>query len=184
MTTNATNPIGIIGAGTMGSGIAQTAAAAGWTVRVYDIEESLVTQAAESISNRFARLVEKGRISEEKSTEYQNRIHTTTNLDDLVDCDLIIEAIVEDFDIKSKVLNQLGELSSDSIIATNTSSLSVTELADASGFANRVVGMHFFNPAPIMPLVEVVRGTSTSENCSTTCDTYRRSMGQNSSASR
>ena len=163
MTTNATNPIGIIGAGTMGTGIAQTAAAAGWTVQVYDIEESLVTQAAESISNRFARLVEKGRISEEKSTEYQNRIHTTTNLDDLVDCDLVIEAIVEDFDIKSKVLNQLGELSSDSIIATNTSSLSVSELADASGFANRVVGMHFFNPAPIMPLVEVVRGTSTSE---------------------
>ena len=163
MTKNATNPVGIIGAGTMGTGIAQTAAAAGWTVRLFDTKDSIVTQAVENISNRYNRLVEKGRITAENSLEFQQRILCTTNVQDLADCDLVIESVVENFDIKTKMLQQIGELSTDSIIATNTSSLSITELANASGFAERVVGMHFFNPAPIMQLVEVVHGNLSSE---------------------
>mgnify|MGYP002628469535 FL=1 len=164
MTTNATNPVGIIGSGTMGAGIAQTAATAGWTVRLFDIEQSLVHSAVESISKRFDRLVEKGQITEEQSNENKSRIHGTTDVHELVDCDLIIEAIVEDFDIKSKVLTELCELAPDSIIATNTSSLSVNELAHATGYAARIVGMHFFNPAPIMPLVEIVSGTQSAKS--------------------
>ncbi|MGY8756849.1 MAG: 3-hydroxyacyl-CoA dehydrogenase family protein, partial [Phycisphaerales bacterium] len=164
MTTNATNPVGIIGSGTMGAGIAQTAATAGWTVRLFDIEQSLVHSAVESISKRFDRLVEKGRITEEQSNENKSRIHGTTDAHELVDCDLIIEAIVEDFDIKSKVLTEICELVPDSIVATNTSSLSVNELAHATGYADRIVGMHFFNPAPIMPLVEIVSGTQSAKS--------------------
>ncbi len=163
MTTNATKPVGVIGAGTMGAGISQAAAAAGWTVRLFDIEQSLVDQAVTNITKRFIRLVEKGRISNEKATEYQNRILVTTNLQDLADCDLIIEAIVEDFEIKTKVLRDIAQVSIDAVIATNTSSLSVSELGEACGSPERVVGMHFFNPAPIMPLVEVIRGDKSSE---------------------
>jgi len=164
MATHATNPVGIIGSGTMGAGIAQAAAAAGWQVRLYDIEESLIDQASSNISKRFDRLVDKGRITGEQSVEFQNRIMTTTSLVDLSDCDLIIEAVVEDFDIKSKVLRSILELNENAVVATNTSSLSVTELAEASGTPERVVGMHFFNPAPIMPLVEVIRGKNSSES--------------------
>jgi len=164
MTSSATNPVGIIGAGTMGAGIAQAAAAAGWSARLFDIEPTLVALAESNISKRFVRLVEKGRITHEQAEECQNRISTTTTFEDLADCDLIIEAIVEDFDIKVKVIRSAAELSSDTIIATNTSSLSVTKLGDASGYPERVVGMHFFNPAPIMPLVEIIRGTHSSES--------------------
>jgi 3-hydroxybutyryl-CoA dehydrogenase len=163
MSTNAQNPIGVIGAGTMGAGIAQAAAGAGWSVKLFDINQSLVDQAKENIANRFIRLVEKGRISLEESVGCQERITTTITLEDLSDCDLIVEAIVEDFDIKTKVLKEVGSIATKAILATNTSSLSVSELGAASGFADRVVGMHFFNPAPIMPLVEVVRGELSSE---------------------
>jgi len=164
MTTNATNPIGIIGAGTMGAGIAQAAAFSGWSVRLFDIEPTLVAQAESTITKRFVRLVEKGRISCEQAEECQDRIMTSTTLEDLADCDLVIEAIVENFNIKVKVLRAVAELSTGAVIATNTSSLSVTELGDASGYPERVVGMHFFNPAPIMPLVEIVRGKHSSES--------------------
>ena len=164
MSTNAQHPIGVLGAGTMGAGIAQTASKAGWPVKLFDINQSLVDQAKESIAKRFIRLVEKGRITEEESVACQNRITTTTSLDDLSDCDLIVEAIVEDFAIKTKVLHELGTIANDAILATNTSSLSVSELGTACGFGDRVVGMHFFNPAPIMPLVEVIRGKDSSES--------------------
>ena len=164
MTNNAQNSIGIIGAGTMGAGIAQAAAGAGWPVVLYDIEQTLVDQASENITKRFIRLVEKNRITDEEATSCQDRIMTTISMEDLSDCDLIIEAIVEDFDIKVKVLNQFGSIAQEAVIATNTSSLSVTDLGDACGFAERVVGMHFFNPAPIMPLVEIIRGKNSSES--------------------
>ena len=164
MSTNSRNPIGVIGAGTMGAGIAQAAAGAGWPVKLYDINQSLVDQAEESIAKRFTRLVEKGRISEEESVNCQERITTTVLLADLSDCDLIVEAIVENFEIKAKVLKDAGSSATNAILATNTSSLSVSELGEASGFADRVVGMHFFNPAPIMPLVEVIRGEQSAKS--------------------
>jgi len=163
MNTPAQHPIGVIGGGTMGAGIAQTASKAGWPVKLFDIDQALVDQAKENIAKRFVRLVEKGQITVEESIACQARITTTTSLEHLSDCDLIIEAIVEDFDIKTKVLKELGALASDAILATNTSSLSVSELGTACGFGDRVVGMHFFNPAPLMPLVEVIRGKESSE---------------------
>jgi 3-hydroxybutyryl-CoA dehydrogenase len=156
--------IGVIGAGTMGAGIAQSAAHAGWPVLLYDINQMLVDQAKESITKRFARLVEKSRITEEEAAYCQERITITTCLDDLSNCDLIIEAIVEDFDVKTKVLKGVGDVAPNAILATNTSSLSVSELGSVCGFPERVVGMHFFNPAPIMPLVEVICGKETSES--------------------
>ncbi len=162
MTHHAKNPIGIVGAGTMGAGIAQVAASAGWPVKLFDIEQTLVDQAQEDIKNRFLRLVQKRRITEEEASVCQEQITTTISLEDLSDCDLIIEAVIEDFDIKTKVLAQIGEVSKDAVIATNTSSLSVTDLGEASGFAHRIVGMHFFNPAPIMPLVEIINGEQSS----------------------
>ncbi len=164
MTKHAQNSIGVVGAGTMGVGIAQAAAGAGWPVVLYDIEQTLVDLAKESITKRFIRLVEKKRITQEEATDCQERISTSVSLDDLSNCDLIIEAIVEDFDIKTKVLKQVGAVAKDAIIATNTSSLSVTDLGESCGFAKRVVGMHFFNPAPIMPLVEIIRGEKSSES--------------------
>ncbi|MBC8203700.1 MAG: 3-hydroxybutyryl-CoA dehydrogenase [Planctomycetes bacterium] len=164
MTNKVQNSIGVIGAGTMGAGIAQAAAGAGWPVILFDIEQTLVDQAKDSITKRFVRLVEKKRISQEEAAHCQERITTTISMDDLSDCDLIVEAIVEDFDIKTKVLTQVGSIARDAIIATNTSSLSVTDLGEASGIAERVVGMHFFNPAPIMPLVEIIRGEKSSES--------------------
>ena len=163
MSTNAQHPIGVIGAGTMGAGIAQTAAKAGWPVKLFDIDQILVDQAKESIIKRFVRLVEKEQITEDESNDCIARITTTITLEYLSDCDLIIEAIVEDFAIKTKVLKELGDIAPNAILATNTSSLSVSELATACGIADRVVGMHFFNPAPIMPLVEVIRGKESSE---------------------
>jgi 3-hydroxybutyryl-CoA dehydrogenase len=164
MTRNTRNSIGVIGAGTMGAGIAQAAAGAGWPVVLYDIEQTLVDQAKQNISKRFVRLVEKKRITDDEAFACQERITTTISVKDLSECDLIIEAIVENFDIKVKVLKQVGAIASTAVIATNTSSLSVTDLGESSGLADRLVGMHFFNPAPIMPLVEIVRGKNTSKS--------------------
>ena len=163
MATHASNPLGVIGAGTMGAGIAQAAASAGWFVKLFDIDQSLLDKAHDNIAKRFDRLVEKDRITSECAEKCSSRILTTTSMDDLGGCDLIIEAIIEDFDIKTKVLKEISEIASGAIIATNTSSLSVTELGAACGCADRLVGMHFFNPAPIMPLVEVIKGAQSSE---------------------
>ncbi|MBT4584550.1 MAG: 3-hydroxybutyryl-CoA dehydrogenase [Phycisphaerae bacterium] len=164
MSIKAQNSIGVIGAGTMGVGIAQAAAGAGWPVILFDIEQSLVDQAKDSITKRFQRLVEKNRITESEATSCQERINATTSMEDLSNCDLIVEAIVENYDIKVKVLKQVGSIAPDAVIATNTSSLSITDLGDACGFSDRVVGMHFFNPAPIMPLVEIIRGKNSRES--------------------
>ena len=163
MATHASNPLGIIGAGTMGAGIAQAAASAGWFVKLFDIEQPLLDNAQQSISKRFDRLVEKKRITAERAEKCVSRISTTTSMEDLADCDLIIEAIIEDFDSKAKVIKEISQIASGAIIATNTSSLSITELGSASGCADRFVGMHFFNPAPIMPLVEVIKGEQSSQ---------------------
>ena len=163
MTTHASNPLGIIGAGTMGAGIAQAAASAGWFVRLFDIEQPLLDKATDRISKRFDRMVEKKRTTKERADKCRSLITTTTSMEDLAGCDLIIEAIIEDFDIKVEVIKQISKLATDSVIATNTSSLSVSDLGSASGCADRFVGMHFFNPAPIMPLVEVIKGDQSSE---------------------
>jgi 3-hydroxybutyryl-CoA dehydrogenase len=151
--------VGIIGAGTMGAGIAQVAAVAGWTVELKDVDEATARAAIDGIQTRLDRQVEKGRMSEADRAAAGERLLAATTAECLAGCDLVIEAIVEDLDVKAKVLSSIVPgLRDDAVIATNTSSLSVTEIGRAIGQARRTVGMHFFNPAPLMKLVEVIAG--------------------------
>jgi len=162
MTVRNSNIVGIIGAGTMGAGIAQIAAISGWNVELMDVDEATVHTAIEGICKRFDRLVEKSRITPTQRDVAAKNLLVATTPDCFSNCELIIEVVVEDLDIKAKVLgNVIPALNSDCIIATNTSSLSVTKIGEAIGQSHRTVGMHFFNPAPIMKLVEVIKGDKT-----------------------
>lgn len=157
-----THTLGIIGAGTMGAGIAQVAASAGWTVELMDLDETVVRAAIDGIAKRFHRLVEKGRITRRQRDEASARLLSATSAECFSGCELVIEAVVEDLDVKAKVLSDvIPALRDDCIIATNTSSLSITKIGETIGQPHRTVGMHFFNPAPIMKLVEVIRGKHT-----------------------
>ena len=156
--------IGIIGSGTMGSGIAQIAATYDCTVHVYDINAEALEISKTKLEKILNRLIEKGRIDEAEKTKIQSNIKYVNQLSDLADSHLIIEAIVENLDIKQKVFKELEELvSSDCILASNTSSLSVTSIASACVDASRFIGIHFFNPAPLMKLVEIIPAIQTSE---------------------
>lgn len=149
--------IGVIGAGSMGSGIAQIAASNGCKVLLYDNNSSALDLALEKLKKILTRLVEKGRIDNNKMEKILSLIQTTQSLTDFSATDLVIEAIVEDLDIKKKVFSELDSICAKStILATNTSSLSVTSIASACTHADRVIGIHFFNPAPLMPLVEII----------------------------
>ena len=153
--------VGILGAGAMGAGIAHVAAAAGWTVHLIDVDVATAQRAIDGIATRLDRSVAKGRLSEEEASAIRGCLQAST-IEDLGTCDLFVEAIVEDLDIKVMAITPaLRVLRADAIIATNTSSLSVTTLGDRLGCPERTCGMHFFNPAPIMKLVEVVKGERT-----------------------
>ena len=154
---NSWNTVGVVGAGTMGSGIAQVAAQAGCQVWLCDQNPEVLHQSERSLQGILARLVDKGKMTSDEASEVAGRIVRTTTLDQLSTCDVIVEAIVEDLSVKSQVFQTLEGLVSEAcILATNTSSLSVTALASACKLPNRVIGLHFFNPAPLMALVEVV----------------------------
>jgi 3-hydroxybutyryl-CoA dehydrogenase len=162
MTTDRSTSVAIIGAGTMGAGIAQVAATAGWSVHLMDVDEATVRAAINGIAKRLDRLVEKGRIDTPERDAIAGRLHVAAAPSDLACCHLVIEAVVEDIELKASVLGELlPSLPDDCIIATNTSSLSVTAIGEHIGRPGRTVGMHFFNPAPVMALVEVVAGTLT-----------------------
>lgn len=153
----------ICGAGTMGSGIAQVAATAGFTTLLFDVSEAAVQKAAEGLQKTLAKLVEKGKLSVEKQDEIYNRI---SFLSDIEQCkaDVVIEAIVEKLDVKISLFSQLVKINSDKTIFTsNTSSLSVSAIAGGLPCPERVAGLHFFNPAPLMKLVEVVKGEQTAD---------------------
>ena len=165
--------VGVIGSGTMGSGIAQVAATAGSTVQLYDLSAEALQKSRDSLDKILARLIEKGRIDNAEKNRIQNNITYISNLNDLANCDLTIEAIIEDLDIKKKLFKELESLlSPKAIIATNTSSLSVASIAGALSDPSRCIGIHFFNPAPLMKLVEVIPAVQTSEQTlKTTVDT-------------
>lgn len=149
--------IGIIGSGAMGSGIAQVASQAGNLVIITDNNEAALTQSRLKLEKVMNRLVEKGRLSPDEAQDIQNRISHSSHLNELSNSDLVIEAIVENLDIKKAVFSELeGIVSKDCVLASNTSSLSVTSVASACKFPHRVLGIHFFNPAPLMPLVEII----------------------------
>ncbi len=157
--------IGIAGAGAMGSGIAQVAATAGHPVWLFDISEEALVKSKSKLDKIMARLVEKGRISAEQSSQIREAIRYTTTLEDLKDSELVIEAIVERLEVKSKVFESLETIvSQQTILASNTSSLSITSIAAACKIPGRVIGLHFFNPAPLMKLVEVIPAIQTEES--------------------
>ncbi|MBW6494325.1 MAG: 3-hydroxybutyryl-CoA dehydrogenase [Burkholderiaceae bacterium] len=156
--------IGVIGAGTMGSGIAQVAAEAGFKVIMRDIEDSFVERGIKNISKNLGRAVEKGKKSQDEADQIAGRISGTSLLDDLKEADLIIEAVVENMELKKELYGELDRVCSpDTVFASNTSGLSITEMASATKRHEKVVGMHFFNPVPVMKLVEVIKGAATSE---------------------
>ena len=155
-------PIGVIGAGTMGSGIAQVAAVAGHLVKIFDTKTSAVARAIESVKASLRRAVARGNVSEEDALATVNRIVPVTKLEELADTGLVIEAIAENLALKQAVLQALERIvARDCVLATNTSSLSITELGTALDQPERFVGMHFFNPAPLMELIEIVSGLRT-----------------------
>jgi 3-hydroxybutyryl-CoA dehydrogenase len=156
--------IAVIGAGTMGSGIAQVAATAGCSVQLFDAFPDAIQKAQKSLQITLSKLVEKGKISEEESTRIAGNIRYESELESLSGAELIIEAIIENIDIKRKLFADLEQIVSPAcILASNTSSLSMASIAASVKLSNRVVGIHFFNPAPLMQLVEVIPAVQTSE---------------------
>ncbi len=157
--------IGVVGLGAMGAGIAQVAIEAGFDVVGREVSAELGEAAAGRIGHFLTRKVEKGQRTQDERDAAVARLSTTTELSDLAECDLVIEAIVEELDAKRALFADLDTICrADAVLATNTSALSVTEIAAATGTPERVVGMHFFNPAPLMPLVEVVRAELSSDD--------------------
>jgi len=157
--------VGVIGAGQMGAGIGQVCAAIGKTVILCDIKHEFLDNGIATINKNLKRSVSKERISEKEMNQTLENIDTTIELKNLHDCDIIIEAIVENVDIKKKLFSDLGNnCKQDTILASNTSSIPIGILAKASGRPTKVVGMHFMNPVPVMKLVEVIRAKSTNDN--------------------
>lgn len=154
----------VIGAGTMGAGIVQAFAQKGYEVIVRDIKDEFVDRGIAGINKGLTKLVSKGKITEEDKEAVLSKITGTTDLGLAADCDLVIEAAVENMEIKKQIFAELDEIcKEETILASNTSSLSITEVASATNRPDRVIGMHFFNPATIMKLVEVIRGMATSQ---------------------
>lgn len=162
--------IGIIGSGAMGSGIAQVAATAGHEVKLYDAQPAALEKASRQLKSTFDKLVEKGKLTENESAAIRNRILIAERLDSLDSCDLIIEAIVENIEIKKTLFRQLESIvHEECVLASNTSSLSITAIAGACQHPERVVGIHFFNPAPLMPLVEIIPALQTHPSIAQSC---------------
>ena len=164
-TNKAVNLIGIVGAGAMGSGIAQIASQAGQDVVLFDLSQEALTSSSSKLQKVMNRLIEKGKVTSDEAIAIQERIVRTTMVGSLKDCDLIIEAVVEDLEVKKRVFKSIEEIASkEAIIASNTSSLSITSLASFFAHPERVVGLHFFNPAPLMPLVEIIPALQTNRD--------------------
>ena len=161
--------VGIIGAGKMGTGIAHVCAVHGLDVRLLDIDEAVLQDSLQAVARNIDRQIRKGALAPELKEPALARIAATTKLEDMADCDLIIEVVPEYEDVKRAIYKTLGRyLKPNAIIATNTSSLPITRLAAATGRPEQFVGMHFMNPVPVMQLVEIIRGIATSE------ETFRR----------
>jgi 3-hydroxybutyryl-CoA dehydrogenase len=157
------NSIGVIGAGTMGHGIAQTFAQGGFSVQLVDVAQPVLDRARATIAASLGKFVDKGRLAATDRDAALGRISTTTSLDDLTGADYIVEAIVERADAKCALFTSLDAIAkTDAILASNTSSISITTLGAATKRPDRVIGMHFMNPVPLMPLVELIRGHATS----------------------
>jgi 3-hydroxybutyryl-CoA dehydrogenase len=171
--------IGVVGAGAMGNGIAQMAAQIGCDVVLRDIKDEFVERGMKNIDRFLSKSVEKGKIEAAQKDEILGRIQGTTEMSDLKDVDFIVEAVIEDLDLKKSVFKELDELCAPHVIlASNTSSMSLTEIASATKRPEKVCGMHFFNPVPIMKLVEIIRGYATDDETVNITTELAKKMGK------
>jgi len=171
--------IGVIGAGQMGNGIAHVAAQSGHDVVLQDLEDGFVKRGLATIDKNLQRGVDKGKIGADDKQAVLGRIRGTTSLEDLADCDLVVEAVVENLDVKTRLFRDLDRIvKAGVILATNTSSISITKIASATERPELVIGMHFMNPVPVMQLVEVIRGLGTSDETARTVVALAEKMGK------
>jgi 3-hydroxybutyryl-CoA dehydrogenase len=171
--------LGIVGAGQMGSGIGQVAAQSGFSVLLYDVTTDLVERALANIQRNLVRLTDRGTLSTEEQQAIQERLRGTGNLADMRDVELVIEAAPEDYAIKKDLFEQLSRVTRpETILASNTSSISLTQLGAVTTKPEKVIGMHFMNPPVVMQLVEIVRGLVTAEETLTTVDSLAKKMGK------
>ena len=171
--------VGVLGAGLMGSGIAEVAARAGYHTTVREVSDELAGKGIQGIESSLAKAVEKGKLAREERDAARGRLASTTDLAALASCDLIIEAIVENLDVKKLTYRELDRLCKpETIFCSNTSSLTITEMSAVTGRPDRFAGLHFFNPVPVMRLVEVVRTIATSPETEQTVLEFARSLGK------
>lgn len=169
----------VLGAGTMGSGIAQAFAAKGHEVIIRDIKDEFVDRGLAGINKSLSKQVQKGRMTQEQMEDILKRISGTTDLNLAEDCDLVVEAAIENMEIKKQIFAELDRICKpETILSSNTSSLSITEIATATKRPDKVIGMHFFNPAPVMKLVEIIRGIATSQECFDTVKRIAQEIGK------
>ena len=173
--------IGVVGAGTMGNGISQAFAQAGFEVALTDVAQAQLDRAMTAVSGSFDRLVKKEKMTAADKAAALGRIRPSTEIAALKDCDLVIEAATENLELKLRIFRQLDELAAaGAVIATNTSSISITRLAAATKRPDRVIGMHFFNPVPVMALVELIRGLQTSDGTFAAVEAAAKKVGKTS----
>jgi 3-hydroxybutyryl-CoA dehydrogenase len=171
--------VGVLGGGLMGSGIAQASAAAGFPTTVREVSEALALKSRQSIEKSLAKGIERGKVTESERDNALGNLRFVTDLKELADSDLFIEAVVEDLEIKNELWSQLNRIAHpDAIFASNTSSLTIIAMATASGRPDRMLGMHFFNPVPLMKLVEIVRTITTSEETEQRALDFVRALGK------
>jgi len=171
--------VGVLGAGTMGSGIAQVIAQGGYQVILRDIKEEYVEKGLKGINKNLKRSVKKERITQDKMDQTLANIDTTTEVSDLADVDLVIEAVNEDMELKKKIFKELDEVTKDdAILASNTSALSITEIATVTERPDKVVGVHFFNPVPVMKLVELIKSITTSDEAFEKVESLVKELGK------
>ena len=180
MTTREFSTIGVIGLGTMGAGIAEVFARNGYSVIGVELDDAAVERGRQHLEHSTGRAVKRGKMTEEAQAELLGRIRFTTSTQDLAPADLVVEAVVESLEIKKHIFRQLdGIVSPDAVLATNTSSLSVTEISTANSRPGRVIGVHFFNPAPVQDLVEIVRTVVTEPAVLEDVQELIRGLGKN-----
>lgn len=171
--------VGIVGCGLMGSGIAETCARNDYTTIVREINDELVEKGRDRIKSSMDRGLNRGKMTEVEYDEAWDNLSFTTELADFHNCDLIVEAVVENMELKKDVFSQIDEIvPANTLIASNTSSLSITEMASVTGRRPQVLGMHFFNPVPVMPLIELVRGLETSDETIETARAFGETLGK------
>ncbi|HQD90385.1 MAG TPA: 3-hydroxyacyl-CoA dehydrogenase NAD-binding domain-containing protein [Syntrophomonadaceae bacterium] len=171
--------VGVVGAGTMGAGIAQVTAEAGYEVILIDLEDKIVNRGMENILKNWSKAIKKGTLTAKEVDQIKVRLTGTTNYDNLNDCQLVIEAVVEKMSIKKELFAKLDDICpAETLFASNTSALSITELAAATKRPNQVIGVHFFNPVPVMKLVELIPGAETTAETVTAMKEYCSAIGK------